>query len=112
MALIKSKTLSNGTSGNYWKIIECYVDRKSLIAFWKIALYMDRNTSISGGDHMRLIKTYTSSITREQSMGNLVEIGYEIIKEKSSNTISVDINGTPLENPRPFDPDLDGATDS
>lgn len=76
MAIIKSKTLPNGSSGNYYKITSLSLDKEQLELTIKLSLFKDKTTSDSGLPSLKLHKTLKCSITKEQSVGDLLALGY------------------------------------
>lgn len=110
MALQKSKTLSNGTTGNYWRFVSFHAERASgptISATWVIALFKDKATSDAGGSSLGLEKVYTFPVTSMDVGGDMRALGYSKIKTKAALMVPP-IGGGALV---PFDPDLDGATD-
>ena len=84
MALQKSKTLPNGATGNYWKIIYIGVDKRSLRVNYQIDLYMD--IAHSGIASLNYTKNYSFMMTNQQMAGDLTSLGYTKIKD-FANTI-------------------------
>lgn len=80
MALKKAKELPSGVQGEYWKIISATVDRDNLKLTVAVALFKDKATSDAGKKHLGVIHRFTGSVTEQQSLSSLVEIGYAMIK--------------------------------
>lgn len=80
MALQKDKTLSNGSEGNYWKIISEVYDKVSLQCTWVIALFKDKDICDAGNPSLGLEKTYTYIATDEELAGDRTALGYTQIK--------------------------------
>lgn len=81
MAIQKTKTLANGATGNYWKIVSAEVNVLNLVATWTFALFCDKahadnvpNDPISGG------KLLQRGITKEQKKTDLFALGYAAAK--------------------------------
>lgn len=109
MALLKSKTLRSGASGDYWKITSIICDKCSLKAKFVIALFVGRDFSIANSPSI-LKKEFSGHFSREQLQGNLTTLGYTAIKAKANTMLSMDISGNPCD-PYPFDSDLFEAID-
>lgn len=111
MALKKSKTLKNGTTGEYWRITNVSLDRNSNIAKYEISLYLNKTASDNKCSPLDLKKNYSFILTSEQANGDLNKIGYTKIKEKAASQVP-----DPFTRTRPapiitFDEDLSGAED-
>lgn len=107
MALQKSKTLSNGSSGDYWKIIEMSCDRQRMKCTFKIALFMSKDIAMARSGDLGIIKTFSFSATREQLAGDLAALGYALIKAKANEMVS-----RLGREDAPSDPDLANAVDA
>lgn len=108
MALKKTKTLPNGTSGNYWKIISEKYDRVSKILKVEIALFKDSSLSQSG-KHLGLVKTFEFPMTIQESIGNRTAQAYVKIRDKANTQLTHDMLGRELSQPVPFDIDLSNS---
>lgn len=108
MALSKSKTLPNGTSGNYWKIVEEHYDRVSHVCTWSIALFVSHDVSVLGAD-LGLTKHFSKVLTSDEATGNRTALGYTYIKSKSAEAVK---NMPPSTSTHPFDSDLKDAVDA
>lgn len=111
MALSKSKTLANGATGDYWRIMAVTVDKASTKVTYMISLFTNSTIAGTNAPSLGLTKVYSFNYTHDELVGNLLSIGYDKIKTKAETTVTVGINGEPLGSPQAFDPDLDGATD-
>lgn len=111
MAIQKTKVMANGHSGNYWRMLSIHLDRQSLKAVGRIALFKDKETSDAGGQPMGCIKDFRFSFTMLEflSAPNAIAFTYTKIRTKAETLITHDLNGTPLEVPRFYDPDLAGG---
>lgn len=107
MAIRKAKTLSNGTSGDYWRILNIVIDRESLNATGRIALFKDAATSASGGKHLGLIKTFSFPLNMTEFLAapNAVSYIYVKILDKANTMITKDLTGADIP-PIPYDPDI------
>lgn len=113
MALLKSKSLPNGSDGNYWKIIQIAVDRISLQTMYIMALFKDQTHAHANAPHLGLGKKYAFQLTKDQMTGNMIELGYVLIKAKAASLVDqLGIDGKPNGQQAPYDPDLVGAEDS
>lgn len=104
MALQKDKTLSNGSSGNYWKITSEIYDKMTLQCTWVIALFKDKDICTSGNPSLGLEKTFTYTATNEELCGDRTSLGYTQIKLQAA-TLVYDLPGF-AGLTSPFDPDL------
>lgn len=112
MALIKQKTLANGTTGNYWRVTEESYNRNTLICRWKISLFKDEETSQSGAPSLDVHKVFTYTATKLELAGNRTQLAYIQIKLQANTLIPcIPFEGYP-ETQRPFDVDLANAVDS
>ena len=109
MALKKTKTLPSGVSGEYWKIISETYDRINHQVTWQIALFKDQ--AHRTGEHLGIIKQFSRSINAEEATGNRTALGYNTIKQQSSEMITCGVSGLPLPEPIARDPDLCDAED-
>ena len=82
MALEKVKELPSGVEGEYWKIIQATVDKTKMELTVKISLFKDHAASSAGKKPMGLIHSFSGIFSNEQLSGNLVELGYEMIKDQ------------------------------
>lgn len=108
MAIQKSKTLANGASGDYWKVIQVAADKVNLTLIAHIALFTSADFKFI--DHLGLVKQFRFSCTKEQLNGDTTALAYTLITAKVESTRSVDINGSPLDPPVAYDPDIAGGT--
>lgn len=111
MAIRKSKTLPNGATGNYWKIVGEVYDKVNKTCVWHIALFASKEVSDNAGQHLGLIKTFQHKATSEELSGDRTALGYQKIKEKAMMMVEYDISGKPID-PRPFDLDLCDGEDA
>lgn len=88
MAIGKTKVLSSGVSGNYWKIICEYYDRNSGRIEFFIALFKDKAASDAGKNHLGIVKKFCTSITREEASSNRTAFGYNFIRTKSASMVT------------------------
>lgn len=107
MAIQKTKVLSNGISGNYWKITELHIFRLVNTIHYSITLFHNSLATLP----LPLSKQYKFLLTDEELDGDLIEIGYLKIKEKAQTLVDTDIYGQPIDPPIPFDPDIAGGDD-
>lgn len=111
MAIIKSKELKSGITGEYWRILSITFDRENLVATAQIGLFKDKAASDAGKTHLGLIKNYRFSylITDLSMPSNIITFIYTKIVDIAETEVSVDITGEPLDEPGPFDPDIAGG---
>lgn len=102
---MKEKTLRNGVTGNYWKIISEHLDRNLMQITWEIALFKDQAASMSGCTHLGLVKQFSKRVTREEALGNRTTLGYSFIQTKADSMVTPITGGAP----RVFDTDLAGG---
>lgn len=107
MAIQKTKDLECGASGNYWKITNVHMDKQGLTVTWTISLFLDSTHAASRLPALPISKVYSlGSLTHDQTIGNLVALGYTTIVEQSAALIpNLGGSGTHV-----FDPDLADGT--
>lgn len=112
MAIQKSKSLNNGTSGNYWRILQIVIDREAYIARGRIGLFKDAATSAAGGTHLGLVKSFEFTFTMGEIAGvtNIINYMYGKILDKANTMVTIDLTGATLGSPIPFDSDIAGGT--
>ena len=97
MALQKSKTLPNGSTGDYWKVAQVIVDKKAMVLVCTISLFMNQTVAdVVGPQTLGVSKYYTFPVTKDQLAGDIVALAYTLIIAKVNST--------------PTDPDLAGST--
>lgn len=109
MAIEKAKTLENGASGNYWRILTITLDRQNLKARGQIALFKDKATSDAGKPHLGAVKTFTFDFTVSDLLAaaNVISFMYGKIRTHAETMRSVDeISGEPIDPPVATDPDI------
>lgn len=111
MAIQKSKTLSNGAVGNYWKITQLSIDRMSKNLVCVISLFSDKAHADAKAPNLGLNKTYSFSITKSDLVGDLVELSYTKIKAKAASMVHKNIFGEPSNALIKYDLDIDGGED-
>lgn len=111
MALVKSKTLSNGATGNYWKITKDSYDRQSGKMKVTIALFMDKaHANAHAG--LGVEKIFEFAMTTNEATGNRIAFAYNKIKERANTMLTRTLSGVVINPPVPTDPDLAGCEDS
>jgi len=110
MAIQKSKTLSNGASGDYWRILEVSIDRQHMSVSGRIALFKDKATSDAGAGPLGAEKLFRFPLVLSELMiaPNAIAYMYNKIMEKASQVVSMDMLGHSIE-PRAQDEDLAGG---
>lgn len=110
MAIIKSKTLPSGVSGNYWRITSIIFDRQSFKATGTIGLFKDQAASAAGKPHIGLTKSFHFSFTISDLAvpSNIIALVYTKIMQQAELVVSVDLAGNAIT-PRPADEDLAGG---
>jgi len=104
VAIKKEKTLTNGTSGNYWRIIDIHSSIKSSKITWRIGLFKDQEASDTGKDHL-MIKTFKATCSQEELNGDRIALGYNKIRQIAESLITQNLANQSI-NPTPFDPDI------
>lgn len=110
MAIKKSKTLKNGSVGEYWKIITevyCKISRKGT---WTVALFKDQANSNAGHPHLGVTKTYSQVLTPEEMLADRTQVAYAKVKAQASRMVPV-LGGKPSDPLVVFDTDLSGGED-
>lgn len=111
MAIQKSKTLSNGAVGNYWRIISITTNRMTMEVEWVMALFKDKETSQAGAAPLGALKKFVFKCTREQVGSDLTQLGYEKIRAKCEAMVTRNLRGELLDTPVRFDDDIANGTD-
>lgn len=113
MAIQKTKTMSNGAVGNYWRIMSINIDRQNLRIAGKIALFKDAAASAAGSPPLGEQKTFRFDFTMAEfaASPNAIAFVYNKIKAIAAVEITHDLAGNELETPRLTDPDLVGGVD-
>jgi hypothetical protein len=113
MAIQKEKTLSNGVTGNYWRILSVFLDRQNLKAHGQIGLFIDKAASDAGKKPIGAIKNFSFALNMAEFLAsaNAITYIYSKIKAKAETEILYDIQGNLLEAPLLTDPDLAGGID-
>lgn len=93
MALQKDKELPSGVIGNYWKIVEARAEKDNCDLVVKIALFKDKAASDSGKKHLGLIHMFSGKKSSQELLGNLFELGYNMIKAQGSGTPPSQLSG-------------------
>lgn len=110
MAIIKSKTLANGSSGNYWRILNITIDRQGFKVNTQVALFKDQATSDAGHGHLGLIKNFSFNFSMSEiGSQNIITYMYGKILTAANTMITRDVQGRLLETPVPYDPDIAGG---
>ncbi len=84
MALKKVKQLENGTSGDYWKITQCVVDKNKMTLNVAVELFASKAVADAGGKSLKVRYGFSKECSKEELAGDLVALGYEIIKEQAN----------------------------
>lgn len=113
MAIQKSKTMSNGAVGDYWRITQINIDRQNLQIQGTIALFKDAAASAAGATPLGEMKVFQFPFTMLEfsQSPNAIAFVYGKIKAYAESTISYDLNGNPIDPPRAREPDLVGGVD-
>ena len=108
MAIQKEKTLTNGAVGNYWRITTIFIDRQNLRIVGNIALFKDPAASNAGSPPLGAEKSFSFPFTMAEfaAAPNAIAFIYTKIKAYAAETLNYDLNGAPIDPPRPKDPDL------
>lgn len=89
MALQKTKTLSNGVSGNYWKITAFTVNKMNMEINYVLELFKD--ASFSSIDPVGFRKEFTFSVTNQQLASDLTSQGYSRIKSHANTIVTPEV---------------------
>ena len=112
MAIQKTKTLPNGASGNYWKVVEEVYDKNSLLCTWRVALFTDRDHSVAKAPPLSQFKTYHYKASVPEIQGNRTALAYEKIKAKAATMVPpIGQPNAPEESYVLFDSDLANGED-
>lgn len=112
MALKKTKTFSNGTSGEYWKITEEKYDRLTKKYIWTISLFKDQSYRMESNGKLGISKQYSFELTSQELAGNRTALGYTKIKAKANEMIEPPFNFPGNPESIPYDSDLANAEDT
>jgi|ERR1700677_1000945 len=85
MAIQKSKTLINGTTGNYWKITSITVDKQKMVATCVISLFL--SSAKSNSVPMARGRAYKVAVTKEQLAGDITAVCYTSLKTQAAKLI-------------------------
>lgn len=87
MALKKTKTMTNGESGEYWKITSSIPNYQAMTTTYRIELFKDK--SYSKIDSIKgTTKTFTFPTTKEEfASGDLRAVGYPKILAKANSVV-------------------------
>lgn len=110
MALQKSKTLSNGATGDYWRVTNATFNRETCIVSCNLALYTSQAVANSANKHLGLIKHFRFSVNPAELSGSIVALVYGRIRDLAETLVTTDALGNPIDE-QPYDPDLAGAID-
>lgn len=78
MALVLKKTLSNGATGEYWKIT--HVSIEGLGGNWRIDLFCDKSYA-DQNQPLPCQFYFAAPVTKEQKTKDLFALGYSLVKE-------------------------------
>lgn len=112
MAIQKSKTLANGATGDYWRIIDISIDRQNLRISGRLALFKDAATSAAGAPPPGGKKTFHFDLVMSEFIAypDVISFMYSKIMAYAESTIDYDINGSPIDPPRYREPDIVGGS--
>lgn len=80
MAIRKSKTLDNGVSGNYWKIVQTTLNVLERKCSWMLQLFLDETYKNSKGlEEFKVF--YKSELSSVDMNKDLRALGYTTLKE-------------------------------
>lgn len=112
MAIQKTKSLPNGSTGNYWKITSETCDRLKLTCAYVITLFTDKTHADNGSPSLGLSKKYVFTCTKGELAQDLTALGYDKIKTKAASIVTPPtIRGITTPAPYMYDSDLSGGTD-
>ena len=106
MALIKERTLLNGSTGNYWKVTHFSVDKVGMHLDCAIELFQDE--AHKNAAPLQFFKAYKFPVTKQEIAGDITALCYTKIKASAALT-HLDPMGTGEQ--VPVDIDLAGAVD-
>jgi len=103
--------MNNGSVGNYWRVLSVNIDRQSLTIGGRIALFKDKATSDGGGEPLGCVKVFNFPFTMVEfaASPNAIAFLYGKIVAYAASTVAFDIDGSPIDPPRPKDVDLAGG---
>lgn len=109
MAIQKAKTLSNGASGNYWKVTSESYDKMTFKCTWTISLFTDKAHSDAELPSLGFSKIYTYISNKTELMGNRTALAYTQIQAQASAMV-VPFGGKASDSKVIADSDLAGGT--
>lgn len=109
MALQKSKTLPDGSTGNYWRISTATFNRETLAVECNLKLYMDKAHADAGAPSLNKIKTFKFTVLAADLDGDIRALVYTKILAYV-NSMIVPLFSPPNTPAQIADPDLAGAT--
>jgi len=110
MAIKKSKTLTDGSVGEYWKITKEIFNKNTLECTWEISLFKDKTFSDEGMPSLPIRKVYTFNCTKEELAGDRTELGYSKIRAKAITMVRP-LFGKKEDALIQFDSDIAGGED-
>lgn len=79
MAILKTKTLTNGATGCYWKITSVQFDAAALTLSWTLMLFADAaHAKDHPSDPIGCAKYFSRAINREQKVADLLKLAYTL----------------------------------
>lgn len=108
MAIQKAKTLPNGASGDYWRILDIHIDRQNLKLVGRIGLFKDAATSAAGSPPLGAEKAFhfALNVSAMVSAGNPIAYMYGLIVADAESLITMDMNGNEISPAVYKDPDI------
>jgi hypothetical protein len=91
MALSKTKTLSNGETGNYWKITSFSVNKQAMTITYQLSLFVSQSYTTTS-PIKGTTKTFTFPITKTQLAGDVIALGYTNILTKANTVVKAAVS--------------------
>lgn len=110
MAIQKTKTLPNGTSGNYWKITQVLCNKQTKVCSFEISLYLTKELADAGAPPLSVKKVFSSAVSAVDMTGNMIALGYTTIKAQAAAMVKPPFGSKDAALVQ-YDPDLVGGTD-
>lgn len=103
MALLKTKVLASGVSGEYWRIVNDSFDKKTMTVRYQLALYL--NSTFKNAQSLGYQKSFNFPITENELNQHRFAIGYSKIKEYANTVLhpAVEYQAPVAEVPATFD---------
>ena len=109
VGIVKDKVLTNGVTGNFWKITSGTFNLLTGTITVTISLYLNQASFLAGKSSLLSDKVYELNVTSLELQGDLRELVWAKVIARAAEIVSTDILGNEIE-PQAYDTDLDGGS--